>query len=254
MSEAVLVDAQFSVAKVFRPFSGFETVYEGLPCTTPIAFPGTLDPSAGKSGYDPNLLAGIPVPLGAKLTLWIPNIVYGPASMVPYTYQILWRLRNLQDFRDPARRAAYHYPKQSLGQSGQYVIPAGIKTILFESAQQQLTQGSRFYNDTTTSTEGLVVGSQGVAQAKTPSGAAAAYQQGLGVGSVGANTEATYNVVQLDAEGDEMIILASRSDAFGATWSFQGINIDAGFSQFYGAGSGSEFPDIGIYVFSGSNP
>ena len=116
MSQAVLADAQFSVARVFRPFEGFEAVYNGQSVRTPIAIPGSLDPDAGRTGFDTNLISGIPVPMGSKVMLWIPTIfqdsggALGPPSfqVVPYRYQFVWRLRNLRDFKNYVR----HSPKR----------------------------------------------------------------------------------------------------------------------------------------------
>ena len=120
MTEATLVDAQFGVARVIKPFPGFESVYQGQPVSTPIAFPGTLDDDAGKPGFDPNLLKGIPVPLGSKILLWIPTAFnQTPAgdfqNVVDYKYKFLFRLRNLRDFRES--RKAYHFPKNSPGEN-----------------------------------------------------------------------------------------------------------------------------------------
>ena len=101
MSEAVLTDAQFSIARVYRPFAGFEAVYQDQPVSTPIAIPGTLDSNAGRTGYDANLLAGIPTSYGSRLTLWLPTIFNesdGSLFIAGYRYRFVWRMRNLRDF------------------------------------------------------------------------------------------------------------------------------------------------------------
>lgn len=99
-------DSQFSIVKVLKPFPDFETVYQGKTHTTPVAFPGTLDPQAGQEGYASTLLAGIPVPLGAQLQIWVPACFTPDGStQVLYRYEFVFRLRSLRDFRNPAAGA-----------------------------------------------------------------------------------------------------------------------------------------------------
>ena len=80
MGQTVLVDAQFGIAKILRPYAGFEADYQGNQVSNAIALTErgiALDPLAGKPGYAPNLLRGLPVSLGARIVLWIPNVVAG---------------------------------------------------------------------------------------------------------------------------------------------------------------------------------
>lgn len=94
---------EYGLAKIVKPFSGFETKYQGLdPLLNPIALPGGLDPKAGEEGYDPNLLAGIRVPMGAKIYVWLPRYfpdVYGGTAL-NYRYRFVWRLRSLSEQTD----------------------------------------------------------------------------------------------------------------------------------------------------------
>ena len=78
------------------------------------------------------------------------------------------------------------------------------------------------------------------------------------------NTRVTFNPLWLDCEGDELIITASRNPGGGPTgnlaWDFlpeTGTNsgVDQAFSDIYGSTlEDGPFPDLGIYIFTGSNP
>lgn len=263
-NSAVLADAQFSAAKVFKPFRDFERVYEGQSVDTPIAIPGTLDILAGKTGFDPNLLSGIPVPLGSKLILWMPTIfrqVSDSLEDVPYQYRIVWRMRNLQDFS--LTRAAYHFPKQSLGVGSQYVVPSANHGILWEGLPSTVptSGGSTAPSKTESFSQSVVENFVFVSTVTKPplvaTGASGAFQQGIGSGGVlGSNTSVSYNAVQLDVVGDEFMILVTRKPRLNGddTWNFG--DTDSGFSAFFGTANETREPikDLGIYVMTGANP
>lgn len=266
MTEAVLADSQFSVARVVKPFPGFEAVYSGQLSSIPIAFPGTLDPDAGKAGFDPNLLEGIPVPLGSKILLFIPTIFnlsgLGNPNPVDYEYKFFWRLRNLRDFRES--RKAYHFPRQSVGADDQFVIPASQHGIVFEGARDTDSAGGiGSFSSGTFAVESLRFTTLLGQSPLTPTGVAASYQQGLG--ELVGNKRVSFNPLWLDCAGDELLIEVTRpaiplleNSEF---WGFDDTtgpgdpNVDRGFSDLYGSGGvGGPFPDLGIYIFSGSNP
>lgn len=270
MSQAVLADAQFSVARVFRPFEGFETVYQDKSPRTPIAVPGNLDPDVGATGFDANLISGIPVPMGSKVMLWLPTIYQRTSEdplelqVVPYRYQFIWRLRNLRDFR--ARRSAYHFPRQSLGANNEFVVPAAQKVVLFEGPNTTRNQGpagqfsatSEVFSTHQGVLERLEFPSVTPVAPRTPADAAASYQQGVAnFSGVEDNQTVTFNSIQMDAEGDELLIMIDRLDdeGFTSNWDFtDASSTDFGLSLFFGSGSGSIIRDLGIYVFTGSNP
>ncbi len=250
-SSAVLADAQFGAAKVLRPFVGFEAVYQGLSGDTPIAIPGALAELAGKEGYNANLIAGAPVPFGAKLLFWFPTVL--GVSGATYQYEFVWRLRNLQDFRQ--NRQAYHFPKQSLGVNSEYVIPASKKVVVYEGYRETSLLGGISNQMTSEAVKEAVVFNTIVAKTpKAPNGADATIQQGLGLaGSDADNGRASYNAVSMDAEGDELLIYVTKKDSV-APWDFTNIGGDLKFSNFFGNGTGKVYPDLGVYLFSGSNP
>lgn len=275
MSEAVLADAQFSVAGVVKPFLGFEELYQGQPVSIPIAIPGTLDQDAGKTGFDPNLLSAIPVPFGSKVCLWLPtifNATMGNLTVQPYRYTFVWRVRNLADFI--RNRVAYQFPRQSPGEGGQQVVPAAVNSIVYEQMPVTFPTNRTAplpsaFSAETRGIQRVVVESirfdSAVANAAISPNSTlgnilpGAYQQGLAAGQEGGNNSVSFNQLQMDALGNEFLILVDRefdADDPSNTWNFQFGQRDNGFSRFFGTNDGSRnvIRDMGIYVFTGSNP
>lgn len=168
---------EFSQARILKPFAGFEEKYEGLdPSVYPIAMPGTLDPRAGKDGYDPNLLAGVPVPMGSKVKLWLPRLQstqpYGGASAqdeLSYRYLVVWRVRSLgEQTQDSSQQLVGHFGQTLQGvpqvpsnitaissPGGRVVIPASISSVQIPNRAVDVngtlgTKGQEFWSDNTT--------------------------------------------------------------------------------------------------------
>lgn len=243
-------------------------MYQGQSVTIPIAIPGSLDPDAGKTGFDQNLLAGIPLPYGSRLVLWVPtifNVVGNFINVQPYRYSIVWRMRNLRDFR--VNRAAYHFPQQTLGENNEFVIPAAAEGMVFETTPMTSSAGPKppALFDTKRSAihefaiEQFNFNSAVPIPPLAPSGVSGSYQQGLSGAAVGSNNSVTFNQLQFDAMGDEFMVLVSRDSDVGglsSTWDFSSNTQDAGFSRFFGTDNGQRNPiaSLGIYVLTGSNP
>ncbi len=272
----VLADAQFSFAKPIRPFDGFEKVYQGKNALVPIAFPGGLDPNAGLPGYAPNLIAGFPVPLGAKVLLWIPQCSYGvaPSPLVTeYVYQISWRIRNVADYRHgnpDGTRTPYHIQKQAagaadttapVGQQARLIITAALETILFEQTQPAPSLiGSPATGDLIAN--GLALPADGVSRflPLIPGGGFGAAEQGIAdPAQVVEEPAPLFRPYFTIAKGDDMTIFAYRPpNASFATWDFANPLTDQAFSNTYGTNVAGPthppYPDLGIYVLVGSNP
>lgn len=138
MGSPVLADAQFGMAKILRPFTGWEDVYDGQSALRPLMFTESgraLDPSAGKPGFDPKLVRGTHVPMGATVNLWLPAVL--PDDYIDdqgiglYKYLVTWRLRSVYDRRNT--RGPYHYPKQGLGYPDT-TAPAGSQARVMRPA------------------------------------------------------------------------------------------------------------------------
>lgn len=130
---------EYSQAQIVKPFKGFESKYEGLPIVNnPIAIPGNLDAMAGKPGYDPNLLAGIPVPLGAKIYIWLPWFApstYGDGAAESYRYKLVWRLRSLADqVADVDKKLAAHFGRLLPGVAQEPRTIGGSPSLIAASA------------------------------------------------------------------------------------------------------------------------
>lgn len=280
-SGATMVDAQLTAVKVLKPFDGFERVYQGQPALTPIAFPGALDPRAKshQAGFDPDLMAGIPVPEGARVVLWFP-VCFSPvppgnvlAPFQLYSYRLIWRYQNLAGYRNPAarhRRPPWHFPRQSPGASDsssgtalpRAPLPASWHVIAYEQTEPVTGAGSLVVR-----VEDITPRMDSIAQfiqPLLPNGRPGVIQQGvMDPASLGADSGAplmpTFLPFWTDAEGDELIVLATR---FGGTtdpadlWDFTDPALDLAFSNIYGDGDGrhARFRDIGIYLQTGTTP
>ncbi len=270
---ATMVDAQMTSVRVVKPFNGFESVYQGKPTSTPIAFPGTKDPraAAGQAGFDPNLLEGIAVPQGSRVLL---NFPLTPApgeegGFTSYTYRIVERFTNLNDYRNPPAgkpRPAFHFTKSSPGAPDttggtlkpRTLRPAFWRDIGFEAPLAFASNGQLRLRP-----EEIIVDEASLlnlGRPLLPDGTSGVLQQGV----LDPETNPIAAGIPLflpfwfDAEGDEIIILATRTDLASPTleWDFESAEADLPFSNIYGDANGTHpnFPDLGIYVQTGTTP
>lgn len=279
MSQVVLSDGQWTMFRALRPFPNFERVYQGKSGTRPIAFPGTLDLFSEEKvqGYDPNLIGGITVPLGARVTIWIPQTLAQPGDSDPvvnalYQYQILWRNRTTKDFRVGQATgigsaiqsySSYHLPTSGLGQPQnnssspspalqRYYLPGAMRTVAFEQTEPVGTVPGVIH------LRGELlqpVGDPVWVPPLTPGGNDALWQQGAYLESASANAGGpAYFTFTTDAEGDEMTILASKIDP-STPWDFTAAAPgDGAFSNTYGTNNGANNPaQYGILVTTGTS-
>lgn len=259
MTDAVMQDAQMGMIRIIRPFDGFEAVYQGQPGTVPIAFPGTLDPDAGKAGLATNLLAGIPVPLGSRVLLQIPMTAWEDEGVVTlvseYEYQLVWRMRNQQTFNMAAQAgrqvAAYHLPSQALGRDQLAFVPGSIDVEIFE--EDAPSSGAARLNVVPQRYRPKVV-PEAWQQPLLPNGAEAAWQQGTY--SAQGSTQSsgpTWVPLWLDAGGDELLILAYKINT-DVPWDFTTYPGDLAFTNTYGTNDGTlkNNPNLGILVSIGT--
>lgn len=278
MAEVVLADSQWTMVRYLRPFPNFERVYQGADGSRTIAFPGVLDHYAlrGDQGYDPNLIAGLTVPFGARITVWIPVTLApgdesGPVVNALYQYQIIWRWRTPRDYRVGQSEgqasavqsySSYHVPTSGFGQpqvvtspalpsDQRYFLPGSQRTVAFEQTEP---------GDGTPSVihlrgEYLQPVADPIWQPPlTPKGELAVWQQGSYVDSASANAGGpAYLTFTTDVEGDEMCILASKIDT-SSPWDFTTESPgDLAFSNTYGNANGQNPPNqYGILVTTGT--
>lgn len=268
MGEPVLSDPQFSVAKILRPFAGFEAVYQGQAARIPIQVTQggeALDANAGKPGYAPNLLKGLSIPMGARLLIWLPSlnasVIQPPPSPLPYKWEITWRMRDVFDFRQS--RIPYHYPKQGLGVpdgvSPRVVIPAAAHGSVYNQAEpatppidvgvvqnirtEDITARGRAYGAGTGTDLPLI-----------PAGTPGAFEQGILPTTLFQAPRPIYDVFEVMAAGDELMLGLHRDQTGAANWDFAVGGIDQIVSTFLGTGTGRAFPDVGVYVMIGVAP
>lgn len=258
-SNVVLSDAQMGMFKVLRPMPNFESVYQGQSGTIPIAFPGNLAPEAATPGFADQLLAGLAVPLGARLLVQIPMVIDLYTAMPDYNYQFIWRTRNqgsiAQAILSGRPAAAYHLRSEGPGRkeissSGDNLvfIPASSDVEVFE--QTEPSSGAALLNVKQQRYVPQVTPSW--VQPLTPTGAAGIWQQGAYQFTMSAEQSGpSYVPLWLDSSGDEMMILVYKNDTT-QTWDFSGL--DQGFSNTYGTNDGGlpNNPNLGILVSSGT--
>lgn len=285
----VLADAQFSTTKTLRPYADFESDYQGTACTRPIycteVLRGTggepLDDQAirGTAGYDPALIRGLKVPMGARVLIWLPkftpdNVLVIPNPELRYKWLFEWRYRNVFDYR--TERVSFHHPKQGEGfpdtSSGtpepRVVIPAAVQTSVYVGPEPSTAAGSVQQNarQEFISTGAPVDFANGNLPF-LPGGNLGTVEQGIldpAAGGIGAWARPSFfQLVETQAAGDELLISLRRdADTGGAAtnWEFgqNPAQIDRLVSVFLGVGDTvngqGPFRDLGILVSWGTAP
>jgi len=278
----VLNDPQFGLTAILRPYVGFDAItpgvssYQGQSGQIPIMFTeGSVayDPQAGMPGYSKRLVKGLAVPFGARISLWLPIMsAFGPNSTtVNYRWQIIWRQRNVFDYR--IQRIPFHYPKQGLGAPDdpltgdtpvdRVVIPAAQHTIVINDPgpdptaaapgaisvpiKEQFQPGRPTMNPPLGPVvPGITVGNQiGV------------IEQGVSTLSSFLGYAPTFCTVEVQAIGDEFLLACTKLGS-NLNWDFTNANPvfgeDVGFGALFGTAGGlipAGFPDVGIYVNAG---
>lgn len=283
--ENVAVNATMSLARVLKPPTNFEDAYQGLNSTNvPIAIPGTLDFRAGTRGFDPQLLAGVSIPLGSRLLLWIPQSFADVGEGFPgdaYDYRILWRLRSQADAQladqqqlgpeNPQRGIVGHLQQQYAGipadngmapndpTQERVVIPAALTSVAYGQ-----TEPGGDSTDGVTHLRGERLSVRGEGYGPNPQQAPLVNNNPGLLGVVGQGTQPfplanlgrlsgpIYLPFETDAFGDEYLILVTRGTLGASTWDFTGA--DRHFSSIFGTDGGTRAPvaGVGIYAMTGS--
>ena len=255
------IPASVGILHQLQPFTGFNTLYQGTTALNWLMVTEggkPLDDNAGKPGYSPNLVRGLPVPMGARLTIWFPHVYVQTTPLQTYRWVVLYRLRNLAEFR--TNRGSYHLQQSSPGVanggSARVLKPAAYRGFAYQEAEpadppQQTYQSRgtfnvhpfdyRIYSGRTELGAPLVP--------NTGSGTQGEIQQGVLDPAVFGVEQAlcpSWDVVQETALGDELLIGVYRDTDLAATWNFNVGGADAHLSAYLTGQAG------GVYVFSGS--
>jgi hypothetical protein len=260
-------DAQFGIIKILKPYPTFTTDYQGKTVIAPIMFTEgglPLDAEAGTPGYSPYLIRGLSVPMGARISMWLPLFggVVG-SSVWLYKWAFTFRLRNVFDFR--SQRKAYHYPKQGVGVPDgtfpfpglpQVVIPAAMHSTLYAQPRPELLMTPPSFAPTAIlQTDLLMVDPTNVsAPPFIPGGHVGYPQQGITDPNAPAGVvPESYLFCEIEAGGDELLIGMTRDAAsnYGtpdtvSTWDFVADHADSSMAAFLASS-----PDIGVYVNTG---
>jgi hypothetical protein len=284
MSEVVMADAQFTNARILRPYAKFDAPvgpgsYQGASPLTPIMFSEggkALDALAGTTGYAPTLLSGLAVPFGARVQLWLP--VATTTSGSPYEWSIYWRMRNVFDFRQT--RTPFHYPKQVDGAPATLALPppgfaADVgNRVIIPAANHVVVYNQGEPPDAPSPSVGVNKAKQeriaafpgSFALPLLPSGNFGTFQQGvfdpaafpLPPLSTAFAYAPMFDVFDVQATGDELLIGLTRKDTVPSVpWDFApplATGADFLLSVLFGTGSGKAIPDLGVYVMFGSAP
>jgi hypothetical protein len=253
-------DAQFSIARLYRPdLLAMQKQYQGLSARVPLAVPGTLSPVAGTDGNLANLLDAIPVPLGSRVIVWLPSIAQlvgrqAGIRVASYSYRFLWRLRpstpDGQAFHLPGREGGGPFRPgaiDSLKATDNAIAGAWCPPVNLQDLQNQvdLTENVVF-PDATVPLDLSTFGGINY-QPKDVQGTPMQFEEGVlnqvsGLGSL----FVSYNVIQLDAMGDELSILMNPGDLTG-DWDFTDSTKDQPLYDML-----TQYRDFGIYVICGT--
>jgi hypothetical protein len=256
-AQIVLADAQFGMVQLMQPTANFESIYEGEGAAQPIyLFPegDNIDPLArdGIAGYDSDLARGLPVPFGSRVVLWLPNLAYvvDESSTLGYEWVLIWRLRNVFDFRQSRR--PYHFPRDqgAIDTSGadaesRVPIPAAYNTITYIQTEPS-TQPGRAVNNI--HAEDLEASADKLAGPLLPGGGVQPVQQGIFDPTSIADAERpSFLTHDAQAIGDELLIALRRSDVSIANWAFG--TVDKPVADFFTGGT-----NAAVYVMVGAAP
>lgn len=261
----VMADAQFGIGRILRPVDTFQATYTGRSAASPIYMfdtGGNLDQLAADrvAGYDRTLARGIPVPIGSRVVLLIPNIFWietGPIAR-GYEWVFIWRWRSLADYRR-SRKLPFQLAKQGtgpddttapVGQRERVVIPAAYNTVVFNQTEPTAELARAVQHAHSEDIEFATVTLPGPL---LPDGTEQAVEQGiLNPAVVTDAIRPQFLVHEMQALGNELLIAIKRDVAVDANWNF--ATVDLRLAQFLGNATGQTFPDVGVYVCTGSAP
>lgn len=255
----------YGTLQILRPYADFEDVYQGVATTTPIMFTlgGAIrDPQAGLTGYDPQLVKGLPIALGQRCLIWLPAMTpAAPSDADSYRWRFMWRYRNAHDYRTV--RLPFHLAKQSAGVpdagSARVVLPAAYVGAVYNPTEPTDpnvgVSASLRVQDISPRQGG---GTSSISRPLNAVGVSGVVQQGVFDPAINTLFADLPAFIQYDlvATGDELLVGLWRTGVAPATanWGFQNLQSDRIVTLLFGDGSGQTFPEIGVYVALGTGP
>lgn len=259
--------AQFGMAKLLRPYKGWETVYQGRSSLEQILWLPTdkdyngiaYDPLADKPEYADTLANAMSVPLGAKLYIWLPRIGYADgATRAGYQWMIGWRLRTLNCFMQK-KSGPYHLPFFTQRAAGKGIgavipLPYSVDGVVYEQAeevglalQRQHFKQPESYNYPNQSNV-----DHGASAARNPTNDDVMFlQQGIPVVNGSSPTvEGGFMCLEKVAKGDELVVSCFRANTALGTYNFATGSVDASIKTYVNS---PDNPFLGVYVIVGMN-
>lgn len=274
------------IARVLKPAVGFEAIFQGLPAVFGASVPDVIPffewpggrpptslraPAAGKTGFDPNLVAMLSVPFGAVLQLAIPAMVRQVEDLTVeliYRYTLTWRWSSTAAYQNQ------NAPRYSVGQQGlgapntlgpsagpRFVLPAAVDSVQY--LQTEVTAAG-IYN--VRGKQYDIVGPPGLAvRPLLATGQRGVLMQGVADPAVYPFASGAPYILPspIYCPADEMLITAQRTgrgEGESLTWDFTDpTGTDFQFSNLFGTGNGAHevYADAGIYLWpvsSGAGP
>jgi hypothetical protein len=257
--------AALGVKHVLRPFQGAPLVYEGQPSNgwMMLTEGDALDEMAGQPGYPAELLAGLRVPMGARLQIWLPHIYTKqgtPSNVQTYNYSICYRLRNLLEFQTDPTRGPWHSANSvgvtdtTPGTGGPRVLkPAGYRSVVVQgTAPSPPPDQTRIVMSAYPSDVTPFAGNPPAGFPLAPDGNMGIIQSGVldpnGLLGIQPAASPLFDIINDVALGDELLIGVWRPQIAAAmTWDFN--NADGNFFTAF-----TSSPNVGVYVFIGKVP
>lgn len=219
-------DPQLCPVKLLRPFEGFNTVYTGAASTRPIMFSEVMPSAVVRWGTpldqetatvnSPRLLAGVKVPLLARVLLWLPKFTWNSGAD-GYRWVIQWRWRSMFAFkRKPG--TGWHFPLDAVGAGNLDVIPACDESIPYIQTEPA---GALDRSVTNLRTEDIHGGASDLGAPFTPDGGSGIVQQGIA-----SNELPLWQWHETASKGDEVLIGLYRP-ASGGVWNFGVGGVDS---------------------------
>ena len=257
----VLAVPEFGMQSLLRPYETYVAEYTGLSPNTYWIYltenGQPLDPGAerGIPGTDPQLVRGMPCVLGQRIVLHLPRLAVNVLHGEPYSYVIMWRLRDVYAFRvAPNERLPYHLPNQGPGvpdtggtsPGARTVVPASYQSVAYNQTEPPLPGTPAVAN---IRAEWVTAHVLNGGLPRNPGGVDGVVQQGVLPATTADYTRPSSLVHEVQAAGDEMLIAITRlADQDHPTWDFD--DYDSNVAETFDAA----VPDLGVRVFRGISP
>lgn len=204
-----------------------------------------LDPNAGKSGYSNKLVRGLPVPMGARLLVWVPEI-----EGCSLEWNFGFRVRNLLDYKNT--RNPYHLAAQRIGPDNLVPVPGVWQNAIYNDAT---SSPCKPLATQTVVRETFVSADGGVEDFSFPlipnTVSLSLTERGVmeqGILSASNAPQFSFRAIELQSLGDEIIVSCSLAEGVDTIWS---SSLVMAMRNLFDAETA---PYNGVYVFAGSAP